>query len=61
MSASASSNPSAAGTGNAASAPAPAAGGAACLTGVLERIIFFNEENHYVIGELRVEHCGRDG
>ncbi len=27
----------------------------ASLTGVLERIIFFNEENHYTIAELRVE------
>ncbi|MDP1579507.1 MAG: ATP-dependent RecD-like DNA helicase [Candidatus Didemnitutus sp.] len=32
----------------AASPPAP-------LTGVLERIIFFNEENHYTIAELRPE------
>ncbi len=28
---------------------------AASLTGVLERIIFFNEENHYTIAELRPE------
>ncbi len=28
---------------------------AATLTGVLERIIFFNEENHYTIAELRTE------
>lgn len=28
---------------------------AATLTGVLERIIFFNEENHYTIAELRPE------
>jgi len=28
---------------------------AASLTGVLERIIFFNEENHYTIAELRTE------
>ena len=25
------------------------------LTGVLERIIFFNEENHYTIAELKPE------
>ena len=29
----------------------------ATLTGVLERIIFFNEENHYTIAELRPEHA----
>jgi len=28
---------------------------AATLSGVLGRIIFFNEENHYTIAELRVE------
>ncbi len=28
------------------------------LTGVLERIVFFNEENHYTIGELRPEEGG---
>ena len=28
---------------------------AATLTGVLERIIFFNEENHYTIAELKPE------
>ncbi|MDR2981305.1 MAG: ATP-dependent RecD-like DNA helicase, partial [Puniceicoccales bacterium] len=28
------------------------------LTGVLERIVYFNEENHYTIGELRPENSG---
>ena len=28
---------------------------AARLTGVIERIIFFNEENHYTIAEFRPE------
>ena len=28
------------------------------LTGVLERIIFFNEENHYTIAELKPEAGG---
>ena len=31
------------------------AGAANSLTGVVERIIFFNEENHYTIAELRPE------
>ena len=35
------------------------------LTGVIERIIFLNEENHYTIAELRPEAPagseGRDG
>jgi ATP-dependent exoDNAse (exonuclease V) alpha subunit len=31
---------------------------ASSLTGVLERIIFFNEENHYTIAELRPDHSG---
>lgn len=35
--------------------PAPSS-----LTGVLERIIFFNEENHYTIAELKPDSTGRD-
>jgi exodeoxyribonuclease V alpha subunit len=38
---------------NSTSPAAPTA--TATVTGVLERIIFFNEENHYTIGELRPE------
>jgi len=32
----------------------------ASLTGVLERILFFNEENHYTIAEFRPEQGGAD-
>src|SRR5436190_23511883 len=35
--------------------PSVASPSAATLTGVLERIIFFNEENHYTIAELKPE------
>jgi len=35
--------------------------GSAPLVGVLERIIFFNEENHYTIAELRPEEPPRNG
>lgn len=35
--------------------PPPATPPAATLTGVVERIIFLNEENHYTIAELRPE------
>ena len=34
-------------------APSAAAGAANALTGVLERIVFHNEENHYTIAEFR--------
>ncbi|MDR3227979.1 MAG: ATP-dependent RecD-like DNA helicase [Puniceicoccales bacterium] len=34
---------------------ATAANAAETLTGVLERIVFLNEENHYTVGELKVE------
>jgi len=41
------------------SSPLPPADPAS-LTGVLERILFFNEENHYTIAEFRPEQGGAD-
>ena len=34
-------------------APSAAASGGDAITGVLERIVFLNEENHYTIAEFR--------
>ncbi len=39
-------------------APPPQGGDAGALTGVVERIIFLNEENHYTIAEFRPEDEG---